>query len=155
MNQVINLPLKVFLKLSNEAQLADEKMKRLKDNMSKSFKIKQEVCDCCDENSRPHYHNVSEFDVIKFSDIIDEFNKDLDIKPKFNSYVDEYLNVSMNLDVKVYMNMVETVNKYHERVTYHNHMVAMEDKEKYAKLVVYGKTKKSDGEIIFEFIKGK
>jgi hypothetical protein len=48
----------------------------------------------------------------------------------------------MDVDIKVYMNMVETINKYIDRKLYHKTLVTKEEKEKYAKFMLDGiKTK--------------
>jgi len=138
MNQVVNVPLKVFLKLSGECKIVEERMKHLKDDISKCFNLEQDICKCTKEG---HKKTKQTLNLIKFSDVMTKFNKEITIKPKFNSQVDEYLNYSMNIDVKVFMNMVETVNKYNQRVLYHENLVNVEDKEKYAQAVVYGEIK--------------
>ena len=138
MIQVVNVPLKVFLKLTNECELANQRMNQLKDDMSNCFNLEQNVCDCSEDG---HKTTKRTLNLIKFSDVITKFNKELIIKPKYNSHVDQYLNYSMNIDVKVYINMIEAIHKFNERVLYHENLVNVEDKEKYAYGVVYGNVK--------------
>lgn len=141
MNQVMNVPIKVFLKLSGECKIVEEKLKQLKEDVCKCFNLEQDVCDCTKEG-----HNTTKrtLNLIKFADAINKYNEEVVIKPKFNSGVDQYLNYQLNIDIKVYMNMVETVNKHIERKVYHDHMVAVEDKERYANAIIYGETKKKN-----------
>lgn len=144
MNIIKNVPIKKFLELSNKAEIANNKLKELDNNIHKCFLMDKEVCNCCKDSNKPHYHAVKKFQEDEFDSLIVTFNKEMPIKDKFSPAVEEYLNYQMNVDIKVYMNMVETINQYIDKKLYHKTLVTTEEKEKYAKFMVEGiKTKRN------------
>ena len=142
MNIVKNVPIKKFLELSNKAEIASNKLNDLDNNMSKCFFMDKQSCDCCETSIRPHYHVVRTFKENDFDSLIAKFTREIVLQNKFRQEVEEYLNYQMDVDIKVYMNMVETINKYIDRKLYHKTLVTKEEKEKYAKFMLDGiKTK--------------
>jgi hypothetical protein len=144
MNIVKNIPIKRFLELSNKAEIASEKLKQLDNNMSKCFLMDKQSCGCCETSIRPHYHAVRKFQEDEFDSLIAKFDREIVLQDKFRQEVEEYLNYQMDVDIKVYMNMVETVNQYIDKKLYHKTLVTKEEKEKYAQFMVEGiKTKRN------------
>lgn len=144
MNIVKNVPIKKFLELSNKCEIADKKLKELDNNIHKCFIMEKQECNCCEDSSRPHYHAVKKFQEDKFDSLIDIFAKEIPIYDKFRPDVEEYLNYQMDIDIKVYMNMVETINQYIDKKLYHKTLVTIEEKEKYARFMAEGiKTKRN------------
>ena len=144
MNIVKNIPIKRFLELSNKAEVASEKLNQLDATIHKCFNMQKQQCGCCETSSKPHYHNVNKFNENEFDSLIARFDREIILKDKFRQDVEEYLNYQMDVDIKVYMNMVETVNQYIDKKLYHKTLVTKEEKEKYAKFMVEGiKTKRN------------
>lgn len=144
MNTVLNVPIKRFLELSNKAEIADKKLRDLENNIHKCFLMDKESCGCCETSIRPHYHAVKKFKEDEFDSLIAKFAREIILRNKFTPDVEEYLNYQMNVDIKVYMNMVETINQYVDKKLYHKTLVTTEEKEKYTKFMIEGiKTKKN------------
>lgn len=139
MNIVKNVPIKKFLELSNKCEIADKKLKQLEQDMSNCFKKELKKCDCSTPN---HNMTINIFNEQEFDSLIETFAREIPLVDKFRSEINEYLNYQLDVDIKVYMNMVETINKYIDRKLYHKTLVTTEEKEKYAKFVKDGITKK-------------
>lgn len=139
MNIVKNVPIKKFLELSNKAEIADKKLKQLENTIHKCFEIK---------STNPVTHMYQEhifvFKEDEFDSLIVKFSREIILENKFRPEVEEYLNYQMDVDIKVYMNMVETINQYIDKKLYHKTLVTTEEKEEYAQFMVEGiKTKKN------------
>lgn len=139
MNIVKNVPIKQFLELSNKCEIANQKLKQLENNLDSCFKITK-----INSVTQMYYDHDVIFLEDKFDSLIANFNKEIPLKDKFSPDVEEYLNYQMDVDIKVYMNMVETINQYIDKKLYHKTLVTIEEKEKYARFMVEGvKTKRN------------
>jgi len=139
MNIVKNVPIKRFLELSNKAEIASEKLKQLENTIHNCFEIRRKDPVKYMDSDRYYVFLENEFD-----SLIAKFDREIVLQDKFRPEVEEYLNYQMDVDIKVYMNMVETVNQYIDKKLYHKTLVTTEEKEKYAQFMVEGiKTKKN------------